>query len=135
MKKRVTPSPWYPVFIFALFTAYLVICCPVPPQRTEPRAVVIVEAAELTEYRSHVRKQLHFLTSSGCFRRTDFCQDTAQRIINHTEPGLTVEQYRSYVTEELDGLWEAQCLKETGACQPFVARLPDLPTSSARGGE
>ena len=135
MKKTVTLCPWYPLLIFALFMVYLAIFHPVPHQRAEAEAVVIIEGPELAEYRSHVRKQMRLLTSSGCFRRADFCQDAAQRIVNHTEPGLTVEQYRSYVTEELDDLWEIQCLKKTEGCQPFVARLPDLPATATTGGE
>jgi len=32
-------------------------------------------------------------------------------------------------------LWESKCLKKAGDCQPFVARLPDLPSTSKTGGE
>ncbi len=135
MKKTVTLYPWYPLLIFALFMVYLAIFHPVPHQRTGAKAVVIIEGPELAEYRSHVRKQMRLLTSSGCFRRADFCQDAAQRIINHTETGLTVEQYHSYVTEELDDLWEIKCLKKIEDCKPFVTGLPDLPSTATTGGE
>jgi len=123
MGKKDSPNIACVLFVYLLGVIGLLVFYGPRPQRVESRTIVIQDSPEVARFRSELTYNMHLVTESGCFRRSEACLQYAEEIVTHTEDGLTVEKYRRYLNEALDDLWGRKCFRKVGTCKQEISDL------------